>query len=1155
MPVSEDACLRKFKKIRQLKKEGGFLRPRAPREGKGCLRIPSTAPFAMRRELQTNALGDVVPMRRLKFKRTRASKGSAGSHAAMRSHDFDDKENMSLSSASGKSSAKTTRRAPLAVLSRNNSSNSNATSNGSFKTCNSEVSVESKQQQQKRAVVDPPSSRQTSEDFLSLSEGEHSFDAFDVSKLEESLLGTDVQEFFPLSSPYDQKGAQMLIGELEEECNFLRSSIEVSEGERAPREDDALRAEVEDLTKKLSSSEAALQKSETVRRAQEDAIRTMESHLKDLEESSRLALSRQDAAVGALREELAEVKSSATRDLEDLKRERSDLRGAVDQIHERQAQAASEKTVSTSSGTAREIVLDTSSWLDFSCQVNTIDNNVNPVFNPLAAAAIGRERYRHRRCSSFDDNASPVSSPSRSESSSSDGETDPLVHATAGILRLRRQNERLKGTIEVVTKRASKTKEELLKKNGVLVSTIERQAAENFELVCKHRQSMTKLSVVMEDLERLRVAPRADAHREEALALRAERAALRRELEIRESDLKSLRAELATFVDKLQDQQSKLTQAAALERARLEAELNRKLEGSLRDREAEYNAKVAECHASSSRLAEETLRAALKKQEVELRQKFREEIESAGACLTKQVEMLQEEKKEAIGALQESLQALEMLEEAHERQKISAAEEIARLTKDKEASEKDLLSIVEEVNQDRMALNARVAEAQAEITSLTESHAKAIALMREDHTDAMAKMKESLNRAATDEHDRILELERSRDEAEEARAKAMADLRQARDQAEALGTTNGDMEAALSAIEHQSEALEMTLAALKEDHADQMACAREEHAGELRRVREDLAVKAEEDKAQAVEAERSLAEARASEAAAGLEARALQEREEALSRCRRELEPKMAAALERQRGQQEATAAERETIAALRTELASNKAALSELQKTLKQQSKETLEMALLSAKRHPQDSEISNATLSALKDEHTSEITRLRNRHSTEVFGLKEEVAAVTKANLLMDSQVAKAEVSIKRLQKAVSRLSTENAELCSKIVEREQPREEADAPVRTQALALPPSAPLEADRVKGEGVAEARSGDEERERERVSLKDSLILDELILQLKDSVSMKRAKKAQAKKKQAKKPAKPSHGGTGARGGSRPATARSAPSAKKSSWK
>ena len=34
------------------------------------------------------------------------------------------------------------------------------------------------------------------------------------------------------------------------------------------------------------------------------------------------------------------------------------------------------------------------------------------------------------------------------------------------------------------------------------------------------------------------------------------------------------------------------------------------------------------------------------------------------------------------------------------------------------------------------------------------------------------------------------------------------------------------------------------------------------------------------------------------------------------------------------------------------------------------------------------------------------------------------------------MDSQVAKAEVSIKRLQKAVSRLSTENAELCSKIV-----------------------------------------------------------------------------------------------------------------------
>ena len=115
-------------------------------------------------------------------------------------------------------------------------------------------------------------------------------------------------------------------------------------------------------------------------------------------------------------------------------------------------------------------------------------------------------------------------------------------------------------------------------------------------------------------------------------------------------------------------------------------------------------------------------------------------------------------------------------------------------------------------------------------------------------------------------------------------------------------------------------------------------------------------------------------------------------------------------------------------------------------------------------------------------------QLASVKAAHGEEVGRLKEELGAVHKANLLMESQVAKAEVSIKRLQKAVSRLSTENAELCSNIVEIEHEQRR------------------------------------EREREQGGQAKDLV-EGVIKNLKDSLSLDRAKKAS--KKAASKKAAP----------------------------
>ena len=139
-----------------------------------------------------------------------------------------------------------------------------------------------------------------------------------------------------------------------------------------------------------------------------------------------------------------------------------------------------------------EIIVDTSSWVDFCCQVNTIDNNLNPVFQPPPASP--DRKYCNYATDS--NKTSACSSPSSCSESSDAEHNDSLVQATQGMLRMRRQNDKLKGIIDTVTRKAGKTKESLIKKNSALIEQIEKQAAENFELVYKHRDCLQKLSAM-----------------------------------------------------------------------------------------------------------------------------------------------------------------------------------------------------------------------------------------------------------------------------------------------------------------------------------------------------------------------------------------------------------------------------------------------------------------------------------------------------------------------------------------------------------------------------------------------------------------------------------------------------------------------------------
>ena len=151
-------------------------------------------------------------------------------------------------------------------------------------------------------------------------------------------------------------------------------------------------------------------------------------------------------------------------------------------------------------------------------------------------------------------------------------------------------------------------------------------------------------------------------------ALKEANAVLRRELEIRENDLQDLRRELMGFVEKLQEQQHRLTQAAAEQQV------------ALRDRlEAGYRKELEQ------RLSEQGKAQARREEEAAERARDQAEV-----ALGARAEARRAEKEEAVAALQEALLSLEGLE--------SGMEQVRR---EKEHSERELLGIIEELNQGR----------------------------------------------------------------------------------------------------------------------------------------------------------------------------------------------------------------------------------------------------------------------------------------------------------------------------------------------------------------------------------------------------------------------------------------------------------------------
>ncbi|QDZ22631.1 hypothetical protein A3770_08p51490 [Chloropicon primus] len=1066
--------------------------------------------MARQREMSTNALGDVVPIRRLKFKRTKGirSERNLGDRRddaknAKTKAKFEaesDKEN-SGSVRTWSNSSNGSKRAPLGEWTRSNSnSNSEATS---FQTCNSKtVTVE------ETAVVsgrrgDHPGARKRA------SSVEHSLDAFDFIGLEDLEVR---------GSP----GAQLLIGELEEECEFLRSSLDKAVEDKAVGTSQAAPA----VHKAVGTPQAAPTANKAVgtvlsgQANEAEAAKIGVMLLLSLMQNTSLGkkLERSEAEVRTAREETLRLESELGRSEvvrkaqeETMQRLDFELERTESEMARREHEAAIRQEEARALTTREEeskdiVVLNTTQWLDFSCQVNTIDTNHNPL------------------CSA--DGGVYFSSEEEEECSSSSEETDSetaLVHATSCTLRLRRQNEALKSTLDSVTTAAKRTKDELLKRNGLLISTIDKQAAENFELVCKHKQSLSKLSVVLEEQERLRRT----LGREEIQELKAEKATLKRELQIREQDLGSLREQLMNFVEKLQEQQSKLTQAAADQRSALQE----KLEADFKQKLTEQQAKLqTEFDAKMDLMDMRMTDAALAKQESELRAQAQSSLESSlksqmdslNAGFTKQLQQALAEKEEAIAALQESLLALEALEKATKNQKEEHADQIRDLEASKELSERELLKIIEELNSAltrqkkeletlatehetnsiaslreellsekknalsaleetlkqqskealEKALGSRASETEAALSSMKEEHASELAALKEKHAGEISQLKEELTRSASEEKSRVIEAATSDAEAKLEEAKAAFEAKAIRDRDSSLEEMKEAMQASfdekLLALGSKASVADAAISSLKEAHANEIAALRDEHASMMAKLRDELTAAAAEERTRAVEAERSSAETRIGEA---------RDKAEALESMKESMENAL-------------TAIEQQSEA---------------FEKTVRSKS------------------EVAESAIATLKQEHEAHVSGLKAEHAEEVSKLKDDLVAVNKANLLMDSQVAKAEVSIKRLQKAVSRLSTENAELCSSIVGMEKKGEpELPQPSREEAAKL-------------------------EEAEQAAVKQ-LDLEKVIENLKESLSLEKAKKAVKSKKTAKRKKE-------ARKQQHTTTTASAKSKKGSSWK
>ena len=569
-----------------------------------------------RRHMNTNSVGEVAPLRRLKFKRRpKPAADSAG----------DDKENAftgvsTNKKATGKPfgaavavvpSGPSAARAPLSNLSNSAASRTNAlappkaaaatpsaassTPSRSFVTCESgavasDASLEAPQAAESSRPEDPAAQIAFPSGSASLSDGEL---ALDVSALEESLLQADDDDFFvPLTSealdldalnvgpdheartaagataetPY-RREAKSLIRELEEECSFLREAMP-SPGE-AMRREAALRAAEADhaqrriaaLASEMAEWRAACTHMQHVAvgslfvlnyhltRPAEDPVAStsdpslagaggaevladqlaeeLMSNCAKLEQAQR-TIEEQRREMAALRDDLTRAQASAEESMAELALASWKAAAQADAVAARSsppptaAQAAGGIPSPPRVGAQSEIVLNTSDWVDFGCQVNTFVESMgmgSEVVNPLYKGARSRDLrsapgsqathshahvHTHARWGDGRDRAAAEEQEDDSDSDSGSSSSDAASDASAseggpgvaeriaggmhGILLLKRENKAL-------AENAGKQQ----RREEALMTQVETMAAENFALQCKYKQTLLALEKQMRD--------------------------------------------------------------------------------------------------------------------------------------------------------------------------------------------------------------------------------------------------------------------------------------------------------------------------------------------------------------------------------------------------------------------------------------------------------------------------------------------------------------------------------------------------------------------------------------------------------------------------------------------------------------------------------
>ena len=161
---------------------------------------------------------------------------------------------------------------------------------------------------------------------------------------------------------------------------------------------------------------------------------------------------------------------------------------------------------------------------------------------------------------------------------------------------------------------------------------------------------------------------------------------------------------------------------------------------------------------------------------------------------------------------------------------------------------------------------------------------------------------------------------------------------------------------------------------------------------------------------------------------------ALKEQEAELKQA---FEEELASMLARQKKELDAPAAEHESdvLTALRKEmLAEKNSALSSLQESLEQQSKEALEKALSSKATE------SDAAISSLKEEHANQLASLKEDHVEELSSLKEELtqAAADEKARVIELERSSAEAKLSEAKDEFQRMAAKEIRLLEEDLDR---------------------------------------------------------------------------------------------------------------------